>query len=125
MSLESWLKSKGILEPLEQFAHFWMGVGASLVNLGLLLWWREWKLQWPPGNPFRIHNPNGVNAFFLKHWKQDEYEYQNLSDEIWWTSLDRVQDTSTDLFWMEVGRTVGWFCTVGIGVLLGWLIWGG
>ena len=73
------------LEPVEQFAHFWMGLGASLANAGLVLWWYEWVKQWP---------------------------------------VERPEDTKTDLFWMEVGRTVGWFGTVGLGVLIGWWIWG-
>ena len=91
--LEDFLKSKGILEPVEQVGHFFMGFGAGLLNLGLLLWWREWVKQWPPGEPFTI----GIS---------DPPQYV--------TQLDRVADTAKDLKYMEIGRTVVWFFVVGL-----------
>jgi len=83
-------------EPLEQFAHFWMGFGARLVFLDYLLWRREAVTQWPPGDPFFVKGPPGSTWPILV------------------TRLDRVRDMVTDMRWYTIGGTAADVCRVGL-----------
>lgn len=89
------------LEPLEQFAHFWMGFGARLTFLDYLLWRREAVTQWPPGKPFRVVTADTV-------WGG------------WVTQLDRVQDMVTDMRWYSIGGTAADLLRAGL--VLWWVI---
>ena len=81
-------------EPAEQVGHVALGVLAGLSFGLLLIWWREWVLQWPPGDPATV---DGVEI----------------------TQLDRVADTKRDLLFFDIGYTAG---QVGQFGLVWWLL---
>lgn len=86
-------------EIVDQVAHVAMGFFAALIFGLLIIWWREWVHQWPPGKPY-MSRPVG---------RPDQLV----------TQLDRVEDTKRDLYFTDIGYTVGQVVQV---ILLVWLI---
>ena len=94
-------------KPVEPTLHRLMGVLAAITNTRWLWLERRERRQLPPEN--------------------DEYPVQKIAFHdrgIWvaYWAKPRVMDTLDDLRQYDQGGTLGWFFTVGIGVLIGWWI---
>ena len=98
------------LEPLEQFAHFWMGFGARLTFLDYLLWRREWR-KLPPEN-----DRYPVKWLSLS----DEGDGRSFVGEEYWAAT-RVLDMMTDMRWYTIGGTVADVFRAGL--VAWWLYW--
>ena len=77
----------------EQFLHACMGFGAAWIFGRLLIWYREWVKQWPFGKT-------------------------KLIDGEPYSPHDRILDTKRDLFWFDVGYTVGHVSQVAVILLV-------
>lgn len=105
MSTFSW-------KPYEPTLHRLMGLGAGILNLGLLLDRRE-RRQLPPENdryPVIWVSNSGPGP------RYEREEFEN-SDAYW--AKARVMDTLDDIRDFARGQTAAWFVVLGIGILLG------
>jgi len=94
------------LEPLEQFGHFWMGFGCGLTFLRLVLWWREFKKQWPPGDPLWVDK---ITLTVSPHAFMGAKQYYES---------DRVWDLAIDELFYNIGYTAGQLTQIGLTVWL-------
>lgn len=95
-------------EALDQFGHFWMGFGARLTYLDYLLWRREAKKQYPPGEELWLVKDEPLYAIFPDEDKALEYaQSHDLKSKrvSRITQLDRVDDMLTDMRWYVIGAT--------------------
>lgn len=100
-------------DVIEQILHGFMGFGARLSLLDLLIWWREDIKQWPPGKPILIDRL-GVA------WDGLDYPHKDGHLGKWYFPEDRVVDSRLDSFSFHVGYTLA---SVVVYVIMGLLVW--
>ena len=85
-----WFQSlpKRVQDGIEQTLHLLAGIVAGAFCLDLVVWWREWVDQWPPGEIVHVRR---------KPWAKIEPH----------TQLARVADTKRDLLFFGIGSTIG------------------
>ena len=107
----------------ESAAHVAMGLGAGLLNLGLLLDRRE-RDQLPPendANPVVVlrYPGNGQAPSILAGTRYP----QRRGRVVYWAQV-RVMDTLDDLREYQIGQAIAWPCVLAAGIAIGWGIWG-
>jgi len=113
-------------KPIEPTLHRIMGALAALTNTRWLWLERRERKQLPPENN---ENP-AVILVFPGNGKppliseSPHNGWPQKGKVRWYWSSFRVMDTLDDLRQYDQGGTLGWFGTVGLGVLIGWWIWG-
>lgn len=80
----------------EQAGHFGLGLLCALFCGVLVLWWREFVKQWPPGWPYLVTPPMDRRA---------PGEAVPRGEIV--TQLDRVEDLRRDYLFYSIGYTVG------------------
>ena len=112
-------------KPLEPTLHRLMGFLAALTNTRWLWLERRERKQLPPENdryPVFAIWPDGT-CTPLDEEPTNIKKARDAGSDIYWSEA-RVMDTLDDLRQYDQGGTLGWFGTVGLGVLIGWWIWG-